>query len=366
MTEPNRRSAVALTLKDVARLAGVSTATASMALADSPRVSHSTKASVRRAAEQLNYVPNWLGRGLRGRGLGAIALVIPSRTREIFAHPYFAEIVEGISEVASSLDMTLVLSTPSDADGDSAYLRLLRGRRADGAIVAAASITDRNIDRLVASGYPVVVLGRYPADPSACSVSIDDEGGAAAATKHLLEVHAARRIAHISLDLSGLAGVDRLAGYRTALSDAEIDFDEELIVEGDATQESGFAAAERLRRRGGFDALFVGNDEMAVGAVQALRGAGARVGADIGVIGFDDVRFAAIVDPPLTTVRQPMRESGRIAAKRLVDMIAGRAPDLPQLELPTNLVIRSSCGCDQPPANGWAPMRTTSAASAGG
>lgn len=335
-----------LTLKDVARLAGVSTGTASMALADSTRVSHETKAAVRRAAEQLNYVPNWVGRALRGRGLGAIALVIPSRTGAIFAHPYFTEIVEGISEVASGLDMTLVLSTTDGADGERAYLRLLRARRADGVIVAAAAIDDRNIDRLIASGYPVIVLGRHPANPSGYAVGVADRGGAAAATRHMIEKHGATRIAHISLGLTGLAGVDRLAGYRDALAEYSLPFDDELVIEGDATPEGGEAAVERLLRRGHFDALFAGNDEMAAGAIQAMRAATTNALMDRGIVGFDDVRFASLIDPPLTTVRQPMREIGRIAAQRLVALIGGTAPDPGQLELPTDLVVRRSCGCE--------------------
>lgn len=304
-----------------------------------------TKAEVRRAAERLNYVPNWVGRGLRVRRLGAIALVIPSRTGVIFEHPYFTEIVEGISEVASGLDMTLVLSTPSDSDGESAYLRLLRGRQADGVIVAAASINDQNIGRLTQSGYPVVVVGRHPADPEGCAVGVDDQGGAAAATRHLITTHNAARIAHVSLDLAGLAAVDRLGGYRRALTEHRLPFDEELVLESNATREGGYAATERLWRRGRFDALFAGNDEIAVGAVQALRAAGADVPGEVSVVGFDDVPFAGFIDPPLTTVRQPMRETGRIAAQRLVDLIGGAKPEPTQLVLPTTLVIRRSCGC---------------------
>jgi DNA-binding LacI/PurR family transcriptional regulator len=335
-----------LTLKDVARLAGVSTATASMALADSPRISTETKKSVRRAAEQLHYVPNWLGRGLRGRRLGAIGLIIPSHSTAIFAHPYFSEIIEGVSEVASEEDMTLVLSTATVSDGDSAYLRVFRERRVDGVVVAAATISDRNVDRLVADGHPVVVLGRYPSNPAVCAVGVNDHAGAYEATKHLIESHGAARIAHVSLDLTGLAGLDRLSGYRDALVEHGVTFDKELVIEGDATPEGGREAAERLLRRGGFDALFAGNDEMAVGALQALRANGRRIPEDARDVGFDDLQLAGLIDPALTTVRQPMRESGRLAAKRLVELLSQKSLEPVQLELPTELVLRRSCGCN--------------------
>ena len=331
-----------LTLKDVARLAGVSTATVSLALADDDRISQATKETVRRAATQLNYVPNSLGRGLRSQRVGSIALVVPQSSGEVFTHPYFMEVLEGVSEVANAHDLMLAVSTAPPDGGDRAYLRLLEGRRADGVIVASAAITDRNVDRLASSGYPVAFLGRYPRDPDLCAVGVDDAGGAAAATTHLIDQHGRGRIAHVAAPLGHQAGLDRLDGYRTALGRRGIPYDERLVVEGDVSEASGELATLQLVESGlDFDAVFAGNDEMALGVVRALE----RAGSPAPVVGFDDIRLASVVKPNLTTVRQPMRETARLAAERLLDMLAGRPVDPRQVVLPTELVVRDSCGC---------------------
>jgi LacI family transcriptional regulator, repressor for deo operon, udp, cdd, tsx, nupC, and nupG len=335
-----------LTLKDVARLAGVSTATVSLALGDDPRITSATKQVVRDAATKLNYVPNSLGRGLRSRRLGSIALVVPQSSRDVFSHPYFMEILDGVSEVANARDLMLVVSTAPSASGDRAYLRLLESRRADGVIVASASMDDRNVDRLALSGYPVAFLGRYPRDPSVCAVGVDDSGGATAATTHLIEAHGSRAIAHVAAPLGHQAGADRLHGYQLALGRHGLPYDERLVVEGDVSEASGEGATDRLMRSGmRFDAVFAGNDEMALGVLRALERAG--LGDGIPVVGFDDIRLASAVRPALTTVRQPMRETGRLAAERLVGMLDGRSPEPRQVVLPTELVVRASCGCGE-------------------
>lgn len=343
-----------LTLGDVGRLAGVSSATASMALADHPRISVKTKEAVRRAAEQLDYVPNSLGRGLRAKRLDTIALVVPLASHHVFTHPYFMEVLDGISEVANANGLTLLVSTAPGRDGgDSAYLKLLRGRKADGVIVAAAATADRNVDRLAESGYPVVFLGRYPHDRLVPAVGVDDHGGAVAAIQHLIEVHGRRRIGHISLSPDHTAGHDRFSGYQAALAAHGIAFDARLVADGDASQASGETACTSLiAARAEFDALFVGNDEMAVGAFRALRRARISVPDGVAIIGFDDIDLASVLQPALTTVWQPMRETARVAAVRLLDLLAGRLPEPRQLELPTRLRIRQSCGCAEADADG--------------
>lgn len=343
-----------LTLKDVARLAGVSAATVSLTLADDPRISARTKDAVRKAAEQLNYVPNSLGRGLRSRRLGSIALVVPQRSQDVFTHPYFMEVLEGVSEVTNTHDLMLVVSTAPAERGDRAYLRLLDSRRADGVIIASAAIGDRNIDRLALSGYPVAFLGRYPHDPGLCAVGVDDHGGAILATTHLVVSHARKRIAHIAAPLDHQAGLDRLQGYQTALGRHGLAFDERLVVEGDISEASGERAMADLIEAGAeFDAVFVGNDEMALGAMRVLERAGQAIGQHISVVGFDDIRLASVVRPGLTTVAQPMRETARLAAERLLQILDGRRPEPPQIVLPTELIVRRSCGCSE--AGG--PMR---------
>lgn len=349
VANPRVNPARPATIKDVARLAGVSAGLVSMALSDHPAVATATKIAIRQAAERLDYVPNSVGRALRARRLGAIAVVIPHSSHHVFSHPYFVEVLEGVTEVASAHDLTVVLSTSrEDQDEEAAYVKLLRSRRADGVIVAAAAIADQNVARLAASGYPVVVLGRDPQDPAVVSVVTDDRQGSVYATTHLLATHYARRLAHIAGPLGHRSAVDKLAGYRAALEAHGSQYDERLVAESDYTEQGGAAACDRLLATGiPFDGLVAANDQMAFGALQSLRRHGREVPRDLAVVGFDDIPLARLMQPPLTTVHQPMTEIGRRATERLIALLEGQSPEPRQIEIPTTLVIRRSCGCHE-------------------
>ena len=334
-----------VTLKDVARLADVSTGIASMSLSGDPRVASNTRETVRRAAEKLDYVPNIVGRALRAKRLGSIAVVIPQSSQHVFSHPYFVEILRGITEVANAQDLTLILST-SFANQEDAYMRILRSQRADGVIVASASIADPNIDRLALSGYPVIFLGRDRHDDRVVSVAVDDIGGAEQATAHLIEIHQLKHIAHITGPLSYRSASDKLEGYRMALGRHGIPFDEALVQHGDYSTTSGMTASRELLKRGvPMEGIFAANDEMAIGALQVLEDNGCRVPSDIALIGYDDINLTGLIRPPLTTVHQPMEEVGRRAAQSLIEQLEGKVADVRQIELPTELMIRKSCGC---------------------
>ncbi len=318
---------------------------ASMSLSGDPRVAAGTRETVLRAAEKLDYVPNIVGRALRAKRLGSIAVVIPQSSQHVFSHPYFVEILRGITEVANAQDLTLILST-SFANQEDAYMRILRSQRADGVIVASASIADPNIDRLALSGYPVIFLGRDRHDDRVVSVAVDDIGGAEQATAHLIEVHRLRRIAHITGPLSYRSASDKLEGYRMALGRHGIPFDEALVQDGDYSTTSGMTACRELLKRGvPMEGIFAANDEMAIGALQVLEDNGCRVPSDIALIGYDDINLTGLIRPPLTTVHQPMEEVGRRAAQSLIEQLEGKVADVRQIELPTELMIRKSCGC---------------------
>jgi DNA-binding LacI/PurR family transcriptional regulator len=335
-----------LTLQDVARLAGVSASTASIALAGSDRVSPSTREAVLRAAAQLNYIPNSPGRALRSRRAGAIALVIPHTSHHVFTHPVFMDLLEGITAVANERELMTILSTGLNAEGDApAYLRIMQSHQADGVIVASASANDENIDRLVASGYPVTLIGRRPHRPNLHCVGIDDLTGSRRATEHLIATHGLRRVAHIAGPLAHQSAIDKLDGYRTALGKAGIAYDESLVVESDYTQEGGYVTCMRLLDGGRPDAIFAANDQMALGAIEAMRERGLDAPRDIAIVGYDDIDLARVMQPQLTTVRADLVEAGRLAAERLTKLLDGEEPTPVQTELPTTVVIRSSCGC---------------------
>jgi DNA-binding LacI/PurR family transcriptional regulator len=353
------------TLKDVARLAGVSPATASMALSGNPRVSQATRAAVRDAAAHLGYVPHAAGRALRSQRVGAIAVVLPHSSEHVFSHPTLTALLEGIVSVAAENDLSTLLSTSrSEQDEASAYQRLMQGRQADGAIVASASMTDSNVIELARSPYPLVVVGRLPHLPHVTTVCLDDRHGGEVATRHLLEVHGVRRIAHISGPLGHQSGQDKLAGYRAALVAAAIAPDPALAVESDYSDGGGYEAVERLIRAGTpFDAVFAANDQMALGAADALRAHGLAVPRDVPLVGYDDILLARYASPALTSVQGDMAAVGALAATRLLSLVDGHpAPETAKL-LPTGLVVRRSCGCAEDHAMAEAsfhPQSTTS------
>ena len=335
------------TLADVARLAGVSVTSASMALSGSPRVSGVTKDAVRRAASRLGYVPHSAGRALRSRRVNAIAVVLPHSSQHVFSHPTLTALLDGVVSVATDNDLSTILSTSRTEDDEaSAYKRFMQGREADGIIVAAAAVADANVIDLARSGYPIVIVGRAPHLDAATTVGLDDVGGAEAATRHLLEVHGVQRVVHISGPLRHQSALDKLTGYRNALMASAIAPDPELELEGDYSDESGAQAVRRLAQRGThFQAIFAANDQMALGARDALREVGLAVPRDVLLVGYDDIPLARYVEPPLTTVRGDLAPVGALATIRLLELVESRRPDALVTSLPTHLVVRNSCGC---------------------
>ena len=335
-----------MNLADVARLAGVSKTSASMALADSSRVASETKVRVRKAAAELGYVPHFAASALRSQRADTIAVVLPHVSRHVFSHPVFIDLLEGISTAANDLDLSVLLSTARSAeDESSAYSRIIRGRQAAGVIVAAASTHDPNPRDVHDAGYPVVVVGRLPRSSDVASVGIDDIGGAKAVIGHLIETHGARRIGHISGPLDHQSSIDKRDGYVAALADAGLSIDPRLFFEGNYEEASGREAALFLRphlQPG--DAMFFANDQMAMGAIEEWRRAGVRVPEDVRIVSYDNHPMSRHASPPLTTVGADMVGVGETALKQLNRLIRGET-NLATIEFPTNLIVRQSCGC---------------------
>lgn len=336
------------TLRDVARVAGVSVSTASMALRDHPRIAEATRVRVHDAARLLRYVPDSQARSLRVRRTGNLGLVIPHSSEHVFSHQYFLALLDGIVARSNEGDAMVLLSiSPREDDERTPYLRILQGRAVDGVIVASASPRDRNVLQLASSGYPAVFIGRYPDSASVDAVGVDDRTGALIATDHLIEAHGRRHVGYLRGPRNALSAADRLDGYRTSLARHGIAYREELVVQADYDQPAGEAACDRLIGTGVvFDALVTANDDCAIGALKSLRRAGMRVPEDVALVGFDDAPLAAVVTPTLTTIRQPVRDLGYAATDRLLDLIAAERP-LPAVQsiLSVGLVPRASCGC---------------------
>jgi LacI family transcriptional regulator len=338
-----------LTLEEIAKLAGVSRSTVSRVINDQPNVKEDVRDHVWQVVREQNYHPNNAARALVRRRTQIIGLVIPQAIKAIFSDPYFPVLIQGISAACVERQYQLMLSLITSQMSD-AYRRIIRGGHLDGVIVASAFTDDDVfINRLVSDGFPFVLIGRQPQRPDITSVDADNVHGAAMAVQHLAR-QGYTRIATITGPLTMTAGIDRRDGFLSGLRTAGMTLQDGFMVEGDFTEQGGYEAMQRLlslEERP--QAVFAASDMIAVGAMKAARAAGLRVPEDVALVGFDDIPLASAVEPPLTTIRQPIEQLGHTAATILLDNLArsqdgdGNIP--PQrIVLPTELVLRESCG----------------------
>lgn len=336
----------AATIRDVAERASVSVASVSRVLSGTGPVTEATRSRVLEAARALQYVPHSGARSLSTSKTQTIGVILPDLYGE-----FFSELIRGMDLAARSLGYHLIVSSShDDAEEASAAIRSMRGR-VDGLIVLSPHLDAANLAAGLAGRTPILLMNGG-ADAGRPSIVVDNHGGAVQAVEHLVAT-GRRRIAHISGPTGNLEAETRLAGYLEAMARAGLPT---TVVEGAFTQGSGHdAGAELARRPTPPDAVFAGNDIMAVGAMLALQDAGLRVPEDVAIIGFDDVPIASLVRPGLTTLRIQIAETGRRALERLVRLInaAGQAvADTACEVVRPELVVRSSSQAATPsPAN---------------
>lgn len=336
-------------IEDVARAAGVSTATVSRALRDLPNVTPSTRDRVRTAAAELGYVASPSAASLASGRTRAIGLISPYVNRW-----YFSNVIEGAERTLRSQGFDVLLYTFDGRrrDGrprlDAGVLR----RRVDGVLVVGLPLDEDEVAALLGLGHPLVCIGW--GGYGQVTVRLDDRATARAATQHLLGL-GHRRIAHLTGPADDVAPssppVDRAAGFRDALADAGLAVDPALVAHSRLDVDGGRAAMRAvLDRAPDVTAVFAASDEMAMGAIMALREAGRDVPGDVSVIGIDGHDLGELVG--LTTMAQPAADQGAIAARLVLDMIAG-VPAPPFTVAPTVLVLRTSTGpvrdCDAAP-----------------
>jgi len=333
------------TLEEVARLASVSRSTVSRVINDHPNVRTETKERVWEAIRQSDYQPNVVARSLVTNRTQIIGMVIPEVVTKIFTEPFFPLVLRGATESCNNHHYQLLLSLfTNPEDQEETCQRVLRSGYLDGVIVASSLLDDSLIPDILRSGIPLVSIGRYP-DKQVHYVDSDNVGGARMAVEHLIRL-GHRSIATITGRLGMSVGQDRLEGYRQALLAHGIPVKDELIVEGDFTERSGMIAMQRLLPTSP-TAVFATNDVMAIGALKALRAVGLKVPQDVALVGFDDMPTAAMVEPALTTVRQPIERMGLMAVELLLTMLGNPTDEKTsahRIILPTELIIRASCG----------------------
>ena len=334
------------TLEEVAEAAGVSRATVSRVVNGADRVSADTRRAVERAVARLGYVPNRAARSLVTRRSDSIGLVIPEPTPQLFGDPFFPRVVRGVTDVLAERGVQLVLFMPQSPGDERRLESYLGGGHVDGVLLVSLHGDDRLPLRLARRGVPVVLGGRPFEDAELSYVDVDNRRGAMQAVAHLVE-QGRRRIGVLAGPQDMVAGVDRLAGYRTAIEAAGLEAGPDLVATGDFTYESGLAGMRALLAgRPDLDGVFAASDLVAIGAMSALRAAGRRVPEDVAVVSFDDSALAVTTDPPLTSVRQPIELYGREIARLLLQLIDYGGQGAPQAAtrvlLGTELIVRGS------------------------
>jgi LacI family transcriptional regulator len=333
---------VSPTLEEIAKQAGVSRSTVSRVINNHPNVDPETRAKVWAVAQNLDYHPNIVARGLAAGHTRILGLVIPMGVSALFADPYFPLLIQGISSACNANDYSVMLWLAEPEYERRTIRQILRGGLIDGVIVASALMDDPIVEALLKHGLPFVLVGRHPSANHVNYVDADNVKSAQEMVTYLLRL-GYRRVATIAGPKNMIAGADRLQGYLAALRDRKIPQDPALIAEGDFTEAGGYAAMQRLLPFTP-EAVFAASDVMAIGALRALREVGKRVPGDMAIAGFDDMPFATRMNPPLTTVRQPIQRMGAVAAETLLDVISHPKAAPRRIILPTELVIRMSCG----------------------
>lgn len=326
-------------IKDIARLARVSHPTVSRALQNSPLVSAATTAKIRKIAEAAGYRPSAVARGLVTRRTLTVGLVVTT-----VADPFASEVACGIEQAAKDHGYAVFLANSNaDAEHERRMVQELAERRVDGIVVTSSRVGSDYLPMLAELNVPMVLVNDQYPGKFVHSVTIAHEDGSRAVTEHLIEL-GHRRIGYVGNRSGQRAETERMGGYQQALRAAGIDFAAELAVEGDGRPEAAIAVMDGLLQLSEPPtAVCCYNDTTALGAMQAIRARGLRVPEDVSVTGFDDLFFAMYLDPPLTTVRQPMRRMGEMAMENLFKLMSGEET-VAQVKVEAELIVRGSTG----------------------
>lgn len=333
-----------LTLEEIAKIAGVSRATVSRVVNDHPNIRAEVRQRVQEVIDQTGYEPNRAARSLASNRSNIIGLFKPLvGLSDLFIDPYYPKLMNGISRECNDLDYVLSLFIFENREEErKKFKSIINGGLIDGMILTASSIDDPYVPLLKERNIPFVMVGRAPKGADVSFVDAENIAGGYLAASHLIRT-GYKRIACIAPDLNTAVGEDRLAGFMNAFKERQIEVDPALIIEGDFTFKGGATAMRQLLPMKP-DAVFSGSDAMALGAMQAAQEAGLRVPDDIAFVGFDDFPAASNASPPLTTIRQPVEQTGSIAVRTLIDIIDTGSSIARSTILPVELIIRGSCG----------------------
>ncbi len=332
----------AVTIRDVARAAGVSVATVSRFINNNAPVSAEVAERIQDVMQKLHYIPQATARNLATHRTHTIGLLLLDISGD-----FFAPLLSGIETITSQAGYDLLISCTRQSQPRHAFPPPLGPQNTDGLLVFADGLDEKGLVELGLSQFPVVLIHRTPPDPLRIPcVTVENKGAAKKIVEHLITVHSRRRIVFLRGPTEQEDSYWRELGYRQALAMHGIPFDQSLLSSGEFDRNTAQAAIRKLLdSRAEFDGVFAGDDEAAVGVLAALAAAGKKVPEEISVVGFDDQRMSPYLTPPLTTVRAPTEEVGREAVRQLLKLMEGEAVATMTTLLATEIIIRRSCGC---------------------
>lgn len=325
------------TIRDVAKLAGVSVATVSRVLNSNGYVNIDTRQKVNHAIQQLQYEPNAVARGLASKKTGTIALILPD-----ISNPFFPEMARAVEDVARTYGYTVILCNSDDqGEKEKSYIEVLKQKYIDGIIFASHTLRPDDVERMRKNEIPLVVLDRAPSDEACSVIRSKNLEGAKIAVRHLLDV-GCKKIAHIYGPQDIITARERLIGYEESVRNFSW-FSPSLMVPGKFQIKGGMEAVEVLiDRHPDVDGIFIGNDLMAVGALKGLLRKGLKVPDQIALCGFDGITLTEVTEPELTTIAQPIYDMGALAARLLIKEIEGLVVEKQIYEFGVTLIARKS------------------------
>jgi LacI family transcriptional regulator len=332
-----------LTIRDVAKYAGVSVATVSRYMNHKGPVSQEVGERISQVMLDLNYIPHTVARQLATKRTHSVGLLITNVMND-----FFSPLVNGVFSVTTENSYNLLVAVSKPEMRDKAIPSPIGPHNADGTLVFANGLTEEQLIELCKNRFPVILLYRTPPPNLKIPyVAVENKSSSRKLIDHLIDAHDRKRIMYFKGPDDQEDSHWREMGYRDSLAAHGIPIDENLIVQGEFEHQAAYQAMRDHLSQGrrDFDAVFTGNDDAAVGILTALEEAGIRVPEDVSVVGFDDFRLSPFLNPPLTTVRAPTEKVGQIAAGQLSKLFQG-LPIEQKIILPTEIIFRRSCGCD--------------------
>ncbi len=328
-----------MNIKQIAKAAGVSVATVSRVMNHPETVAPATREKIERVMKEKGYKPNWFAQGLNFNRTKTIGLLIPH-----MLNSSLMEIAGGVEEVARNKGyITFMCNLENDAAMEKEYISQLITRRVDGIILMFSAMDDLYLERVRREKIPLVSIGRHKEMPETNSVFVDCRASAAEMAAHLIEV-GHRSIAFLWGADPESEAREMLIGYRNVLKASGVPVNERLILKSENSIEGGYISTKKLIAEELPDAIFATSDEMAYGAMDALKDSGLRIPDDVAVVGFGNNRMSNLVEPKLTTVELPFRKMGIYGARVLFDLIDGEDAGDREIILRARMKVRRSCG----------------------